>query len=204
MGTVYFQLSGKVCKCTIVELGEMKTKVKNYLIIPTGTFGARSSVGWLIIGRKFQVHGVCSQGILWGARSNCLAQGPFSYKTYLTKMLKRQLWGNEIVLWSVSMMWNLKITVVNSKTLQECRFHHDVALWHVDVGLVYNTSTHYTAAGESSVLVSCYSFFLLVRVACLVLESYLCTCFNLSNDLVTCTTSHIKIKSLSKIFCGRL
>ena len=48
--------------------------------------------------------------------------GPFSYKTYLTKMLDKQFWGDEIMLWSVSMMWNLKITVVNSKTLQEYRF----------------------------------------------------------------------------------
>ena len=77
--------------------------------------------------------------------------GPFSYKTYLTKMLDKQFWGDEIVLWLVSMMWDLKITVVNSKTLQEYRFRHDVALWHVDVGLVYNASTHYSAAGKPSI-----------------------------------------------------
>ena len=71
--------------------------------------------------------------------------GPFSYKTYLTKMLDKQFGGDEIVLWSVSMMWDLKITVVNSKTLQEYRFRHDVALRHVKIRLVYNTSTHYTA-----------------------------------------------------------
>ena len=45
--------------------------------------------------------------------------GPFSYKKYLNKLLKREFWGDEIVLWAVSMMWGLKITVLNSKTLQE-------------------------------------------------------------------------------------
>ena len=77
--------------------------------------------------------------------------GPFSYKTYLTKMLSRQFWGDEIMLWSVSMMWNLKITAVNSKALQEYRFRHDLALQHMDIGLVYISSTHYMAAGKSSI-----------------------------------------------------
>ena len=76
--------------------------------------------------------------------------GPFSYKTYLTKLMDRSFWGNKVVLWSVSMMWGLKIMVVNLKTLQEYCVRHDVAMRHMDVGLVYNASTHYTAAGESS------------------------------------------------------
>ena len=54
--------------------------------------------------------------------------GPFSYKTHLTKLMDRSFWGNEVVLWSVSMMWGLKIMVGNSKTLQEYRVHHDVAM----------------------------------------------------------------------------
>ena len=56
--------------------------------------------------------------------------GPFSYKTYLSKLLNPGFWGDEVVLWSVLMMWGF----MNSKTLQEYRFHHNVALWHVDVG----------------------------------------------------------------------
>ena len=73
--------------------------------------------------------------------------GPFSYTTYLMKLLKRQFWGDEIVLWSISMMWGLKISVLNSKTLQEYRIRHDCAFHHADVGLVYNSHTHYSAAG---------------------------------------------------------
>ena len=65
--------------------------------------------------------------------------GPFSYAVYLKKLLKRQFWGDEIVLWSISMMWNLKISVINSKTLQEYRIRHDCTLRHVDVALMYNS-----------------------------------------------------------------
>ena len=53
--------------------------------------------------------------------------GPFSYKVYLNKMLKREFWGDEVMLWAVSMMWGLKITVLNSQdtpgvpcTTQQC------------------------------------------------------------------------------------
>ena len=74
-------------------------------------------------------------------------RGPFSYTDYLKKLLKRQFWGDEIVLWSILMMWNLKISVINLKTLQEFRIRHDCTLCHVDVALVYNSHTHYSAAG---------------------------------------------------------
>ena len=73
--------------------------------------------------------------------------GLFSYADYLKKLLDRQFWGDEAVLWSISMMWNLKIRVVNSKTLQEFRIRHDCTLHHVDVALVYNSHTHYSAVG---------------------------------------------------------
>ena len=53
---------------------------------------------------------------------------PFSYKTYLTKLMDRSFWGDKVVLWSVFMMWGLKIMMVNSKTLQEYRVHHDTWL----------------------------------------------------------------------------
>ena len=73
--------------------------------------------------------------------------GPFSYVIYLRKLLKKHFWGDEIMLWSISMMWGLKISMLNSKTLQEYRIWHDCAFRHVDVGLVYNSHTHYSAAG---------------------------------------------------------
>ena len=92
--------------------------------------------------------------------------GPFSYKTYLSKLLEKTFWGDEVVLWSISMMWGLKIIVVNSRTLQEYQIHHDVAMQHVDVGLVYNASTHYSAAGKSSTWSLVISSYCDDRVTC--------------------------------------
>ena len=92
--------------------------------------------------------------------------GPFSYKTYLTKLMNRSFWGDEVVLWLVSMMWGLKIMVVNAKTLQEYCICHDVAMRHVNVGLVHNASTHYTAAGKSSTWSCVILSYCNVGVAC--------------------------------------
>ena len=95
--------------------------------------------------------------------------GPLSYKTYLSKLLNKTFWGDEVVLWSIAMMWGLKITVVNSKTLQEYRIHHDVAMRHVDIGLVYNANTHYSVAGKSSTWSLVISSYCNGRVACSVI-----------------------------------
>ena len=75
--------------------------------------------------------------------------GPFSFKEYLHRLLRRDFWVDKIVLWAVSMMWGLKIMVSNSKTLQEYRVRHNCAFKHVNVGLVYNSYLHYSAAGRS-------------------------------------------------------
>ena len=42
----------------------------------------------------------------------------------------------------------IKITVVNSKILQKYRVKHTTGLWNADIALVYNSSSHYTVAGE--------------------------------------------------------
>ena len=46
---------------------------------------------------------------------------PLSFKQYLHLLLWRDFWGDEVVLFVVSCMWSMKITVVNMKTLQEYR-----------------------------------------------------------------------------------
>ena len=83
------------------------------------------------------------------ADSKALHGGPLSYRDYLHNLLRRDFWGDKIVLWAVSMMRGLKVTVLNSKTLQEYRIRHNSAFKHVDVGLVYNSYSHYSAAGRS-------------------------------------------------------
>ena len=114
------------------------------------------------------------------ADPNALHGGPLSYRDYLHNLLRRDFWGDEIVLWVVSMMWGLKVTVLNSKTLQEYRIRHNSAFKHVDVGLVYNSFSHYSAAGRSIIHQSGYSYgsqWLIVVACYILLFKMLVTCW---------------------------
>ena len=73
---------------------------------------------------------------------------PLSFKQYLRLLLRKDFWGDEIVLYVVSCMWSMKITVINSKTLQEYRICHDIVLDHADAVIMYNADNHFNAAGE--------------------------------------------------------
>ena len=72
---------------------------------------------------------------------------PFSYKQSCRNVLDRHFWGDAVILHVVSCMWALKLTVINSQTLQQYRVRHVVGLKDVDIALVFNASCHYTAAG---------------------------------------------------------
>ena len=41
---------------------------------------------------------------------------PLSFRQYLHLLLRRDFWGDEVVLFAVSCMWRAKITVLNTKT----------------------------------------------------------------------------------------
>ena len=43
-------------------------------------------------------------------------KGPLTYKSYCRHLLDRRFWGDEVVLYAVSVMRNLWVTVFNSKT----------------------------------------------------------------------------------------
>ena len=73
---------------------------------------------------------------------------PLSYKQYLQHVLQWHFWGDEIILYAISCMWNLWITVLNSRTLEEYRIWHSFSLVDADVGIIYNCGSHYSAAGE--------------------------------------------------------
>ena len=88
---------------------------------------------------------------------NATFSGPFSYKEYCRHVLDSRFWGDTLILYAISCMWALKITIVNSKTLEEYIIQHNAPLRRADVSVVFNTSCHYTAAGRlSSALVACY------------------------------------------------
>ena len=75
---------------------------------------------------------------------------PFSYKQYCRNVLDRHFWGDAIILYAISCLWSLKIMVVNSQMLQQYRVRHSAPLKNADLGLVFNSSSHYTAAGRYS------------------------------------------------------
>ena len=75
---------------------------------------------------------------------------PFSYKQYCRNVLDRHFWGDAVILYAISCLWSLKITVVNSQTLQQYRVRHSAPLKNADLGPVFNSSSHYTAAGRYS------------------------------------------------------
>ena len=86
------------------------------------------------------------------------SQVPFPYKDYCRHVLDRRFWSDTLILYAISFMWALKITIVNSKTLEEYRVWHNAPLRRADVSVVFNTSCHYMADGRlSSTLVTCYS-----------------------------------------------
>ena len=73
---------------------------------------------------------------------------PFSFKQYCRNVLDRHFWGDAVILYAISYLWVLKITMVNSQMLQQYRVRHRAPLKDVDIGLVFNSSLHYTAAGR--------------------------------------------------------
>ena len=73
---------------------------------------------------------------------------PLSFKQYLKLLLHHDFWGDEVVLYTVSCMWSMKITVLNTKTMQEYRIRHDRMMDKVDVVTMYNVDNHFNAAGE--------------------------------------------------------
>ena len=72
---------------------------------------------------------------------------PLSFKQYLCLLLWRDFWGDEIVLHTISCMWSMKITVLNTKTLQEYRIRHDKVMEKADVVITYNAVNHFNVTG---------------------------------------------------------
>ena len=73
---------------------------------------------------------------------------PLTYKSYCSYLLDKKFWGDEVVLYTMSAMWNLHITVFNSKTDEEYRVRHNAVMDHTNINTVYNAGTHYSAAGR--------------------------------------------------------
>ena len=110
----------------------------------------RQVVAWMIIHHQLVVanKGVALMANYGLEEENNQFKGPLSFKQYLQHVLQHHFWGDEIILYAISYMWNLWITVLNSRTLEEYQIWHSFPLVDADVGIIYNCGTHYSAAGE--------------------------------------------------------
>ena len=79
-------------------------------------------------------------------REDYLTPGPFSFATYLHALLNPRFWGDEICLVGISMMWQVKITVLNADTLHTIRIRHTNILHRADMVLVHCEGNHYIPA----------------------------------------------------------
>ena len=73
---------------------------------------------------------------------------PLSFKKYLRLLLRMDFWHDEVVLYAVSCMWLMKITILNMKTLQEYRICHDRVLDEANVVLSFNAVNHFNTMGD--------------------------------------------------------
>ena len=156
-----FQVSG-IGNCLYASvkkgLGVHLANDKEFLYYPNHYF-CRQVANWLIENRqKVMLTKKAHLQQMYGVEDpNATFSGPFSYKEYCRHILDRRFWGDALILYAISCMWALKITVVNSKTLEEYRIRHNAPLRRADISVVFNASCHYTAAGRlSSALVACY------------------------------------------------
>jgi hypothetical protein len=66
--------------------------------------------------------------------------------SFCRELLKDGFYGDSLVLHGIAMHWNIKVTVLNSRTLRETRFRHNAPMEKADIVLVYNGIHHYVGA----------------------------------------------------------
>ena len=76
-------------------------------------------------------------------------RGPLTDKRYCWHLLERSFWEHEMVVYAISAMLGLCITVLNLKTDQEYCIHHNAIIDRANINLMFNAGTHYSATGGS-------------------------------------------------------
>ena len=84
----------------------------------------------------------------YGVEDGDVVPNPISFKDYLRKLLKRGFWGEDVVLYALSVIYDLRITVLNAHTLDEYRYRHSKPIAQADVVLIFMGSNHYLYAGK--------------------------------------------------------
>ena len=91
------------------------------------------------------------KGLLTAAtRQAYMEPGPFSYLMYLEHILKCHSWGDEITLVILSMVFQLRITVVTIPSLHRDPIRHVKTLEKSDIVLLRSGGNHYLSAGMYS------------------------------------------------------
>ena len=92
-------------------------------------------------------------------REEYLEPGPFSVITYLENLLKPNFYGEKIVLRVLSMLFQVRITVLNSESFLPIKIRHVNRALKVDIIFVHVNRHHYIPMGKSasSIPVSCCS-----------------------------------------------
>ena len=82
---------------------------------------SRQVVAWMIKHHQLVVanKGVALMANYGLEEENDQFKGPLSYKQYFQHVFQCHFWGDEIILYAISCMWNLWITVLNLRTLEE-------------------------------------------------------------------------------------
>ena len=80
----------------------------------------RMIVAWMAHNRCFVIkHKLLSLQSKYGIEDGDLVPKPITYREYLRMMLKRTTWGENVVIYSLATLCDLRITVVNSSALQK-------------------------------------------------------------------------------------
>ena len=82
-------------------------------------------------------------------RSEYNEPGPFSLVSYLEAFLNKGFYGDEITLVVMSMMGQLRITVLQAETQMQTKICHSNTLARMDMVLVRTSWLHYFPASES-------------------------------------------------------
>ena len=89
---------------------------------------------------------------------------PLFFKEYLRQLLHHNFWGDEGVLYAISCMWNMKVTILNMKMLQEYRICHDHPLDGAEAGLTMPTITSMLWVGSrlsGRLVILCFQMWLM-------------------------------------------
>ena len=73
--------------------------------------------------------------------------GPFSFQSYLQYMLEDDSWADEVVIHSLSLMFQVTITIVRGHDLTEVTVRHGLDIKDVDLLYLYTGGNHYSAIG---------------------------------------------------------